>query len=90
MTITEQQVQSALKELIDPNTKKDFVSTKSVKGIKVDEGKVSVDIVLGYPAQSQIASIRAMVEDKLKSVGAASATVNVGFNGLCHTACRRA
>ena len=85
MAMTEQQVQSALKDLIDPNTKKDFVSTKSVKGIKVDGDTVSVDIVLGYPAKSQLAGIKAMIEDKLKAAGAAGATANVSFKIVSHS-----
>lgn len=52
MALTEQQVQSALREVIDPNTKKDFVSTKSVRNIRIDGDNVSVDIVLGYPARA--------------------------------------
>ena len=52
MAVTEQQVQDALKRLIDPNTRKDYVSTKSVRNIKVEGDKVSVDVLLGYPAKS--------------------------------------
>jgi ATP-binding protein involved in chromosome partitioning len=54
MSITEAQVQSALKELIDPNTGKDFVSTRSARNIRIDGADVSVDIELGYPAKSQM------------------------------------
>ncbi len=43
---------TALAEMIDPNTRKDFVAGKSVKNIKIDGDKVSLDIVLGYPAKS--------------------------------------
>jgi ATP-binding protein involved in chromosome partitioning len=85
MAVSEQQVQSALKELIDPNTKKDFVATKSVRNIKIDGDNVSLDIVLSYPAKSQIAGIKAMIEDKLKSIGAASATANVTFKVVSHS-----
>ena len=55
MAVSELQVQTALKALIDPNTHKDYVATKSVKNIRIDGGAVSVDIVLGYPAESQLA-----------------------------------
>src|SRR5690242_7485236 len=53
MAVTEQQVQDALKNLIDPNTRKDYVSGKSARNIKVDGDRVSLDILLGYPAKSQ-------------------------------------
>ena len=42
MTVTMEAVQTALKNLIDPNTKKDYVSTRSAKNIKVDGEQVSL------------------------------------------------
>lgn len=85
MPISEPQVQSALKELTDPNTRKDFVSSKSVKNIKVDGNDVSVDIVLGYPAKSVLEDIRRMVADKLKTLpGAGKITVNVSSKIVTH------
>jgi ATP-binding protein involved in chromosome partitioning len=80
MSFNEADVQSALKNLIDPNTKKDFVSGKSVKNIKVNGSDVSLDIMLGYPAKSVWDEIRAMVEAHLKaalpSVGKVTANVS--------------
>lgn len=85
MPISESQVQSALKELTDPNTRKDFVSSKSVKNIKVDGNDVSVDIVLGYPAKSVMEDIRRMVAEKLKTLpGAGKITVNVSSKIVTH------
>src|SRR5512147_1643066 len=86
MAVSELQVQTALKELVDPNTHKDYVSTKSARNIKVDGGAVSVDILLSYPAQSQLASIKQQIEDKLKSIdGVTSATANVSFKIVSHS-----
>jgi ATP-binding protein involved in chromosome partitioning len=80
MSFSETDVQSALKNLIDPNTQKDFVSGKSVKNIVVSGGDVSLDITLGYPAMSVWNEIRAMVETHLKAtlpgVGKVSANVS--------------
>ena len=79
MSFTETDVQSALKSLIDPNTKKDFVSGKSIKNIKISGNDVSLDVQLGYPAKSVWDEIKAMVEGHLKSalpgVGKVSASV---------------
>ena len=80
MSFTETDVQSALKSLIDPNTKKDFVSGKSIKNIKVSGNDVALDVLLGYPAKSVWDEIKAMVEGHLKSalpgVGKVSASVS--------------
>ena len=47
MTDTVEAVQAALSSFIDPNTQKDYVSTRSVKNLKVEGGKVTFDIELG-------------------------------------------
>ncbi|HSN42171.1 MAG TPA: iron-sulfur cluster carrier protein ApbC [Burkholderiales bacterium] len=85
MAVTEQQVQDALKALTDPNTRQDYVSTKSARNIRIDGNNVSVDILLGYPAKSQIEPIRKEVAAKLKSIpGVGSVTVNVSMKIVSH------
>ena len=44
MAVTMEAVQAALSGLIDPNTQKDYVSTRSAKNIKLEGDKVSLDI----------------------------------------------
>jgi len=86
MSVSEQQVQAALKELIDPNTQKDFIATKSARNIKVDGGKVTLDVVLPYPAKMVMGQIKALVEDKIKTVaGVESAQANVSWKILAHS-----
>jgi len=85
MAVTESQVLDALKELTDPNTRKDYVSSKSARNVKVDGDKVSVEILLGYPAKSQIEPIRKEVAAKLKSIpGVSSANVSVSMKIVSH------
>jgi ATP-binding protein involved in chromosome partitioning len=86
MSINEADVQSVLKNLIDPNTKKDFVSGKSVKNIKVSGSDVSLDILLGYPAKSVWDEIRTMVETHLKATlsGVGKISVNVSSKVVPH------
>src|SRR5678815_3881577 len=85
MAVTEQQVQEALKELTDPNTRKDYVTSKSARNIKVDGDKVSVDVLLGYPAKSQVEPIREEITQKLRSLpGVGQASVNVQIKIVSH------
>ena len=77
MSFSDTDVQGALKNLIDPNTKKDFVSGKSVKNIKVRGSDVSLDIMLGYPAKSVWEEIRALVEAHLKESLSGTGTISV-------------
>jgi ATP-binding protein involved in chromosome partitioning len=86
MSFNETDVQNALKSLIDPNTRKDFVSGKSVKNIKISGSDVSLDILLGYPAKSVWDEIRAMVEAHLKAAlpGVGKISVNVTSKVVPH------
>ncbi|MES2562502.1 MAG: iron-sulfur cluster carrier protein ApbC [Pseudomonadota bacterium] len=85
MAVTEQQVLDALKALTDPNTQKDYVSSKSARNVKVEGDHVSVDILLGYPAKSQIEPIRTEVSAKLKTLpGIAGVDVNVSMKIVPH------
>ena len=77
MSFSDTDVQNALKNLIDPNTKKDFVSGKSVKNVKVSGNDLSLDIMLGYPAQSVWEEIGELVVAHLKSALPDAATVTV-------------
>jgi len=87
MTSLETDVQSCLKTLIDPNTGKDFVTGKSVRKITAADGKVQVDIELGYPAASQIAAVQKQIEDALKKLaGVEKASVNVSQRIVAHAA----
>lgn len=92
MQITEKAVQESLATLIDPNTHKDFVSSKSVKNVKVNGNDVSLDILLGYPAQSVWAEIKELVEAHLKSSLPSEVTVqaNVSSKVIAHVVQRGA
>ena len=85
MAVSEQQVLDALKDLTDPNTRKDYVSTKSARNVKIEGDKVSIDILLGYPAKSQLEPIRKEIAAKLKSLpGVGSVSVNVTMKIVPH------
>src|SRR5512140_2507386 len=78
MSVSELQVQTALREITDPNTEKDFIATKSARNIKMSGSDVSLDIELGYPAKTQIELIRKMVQEKLGAIpGIGKVTANV-------------
>ncbi|MGB0126866.1 MAG: iron-sulfur cluster carrier protein ApbC [Rhodocyclaceae bacterium] len=86
MTISESQVQAALREVIDQNTGKDLVATRSARNIKLDGTDISVDVELGYPAKTQIDGIRKRVIDRLRAIpGAGNVSVNVYSKIVSHT-----
>ena len=57
MAITEAAVTEALKTVIDPNTDRNLVDSRSARNIRVTDNDVAVDVELGYPALSQIGLI---------------------------------
>ena len=85
MPLSELQVQTAVQEIIDPHTGKDFASSKSVRNVRIDGDNIALDIVLGYPANSVAAEIGALVRGKLASLTAGSVSVNVQSKIVPHS-----
>jgi ATP-binding protein involved in chromosome partitioning len=86
MAISELDVQTALKTAIDPNTHKDFVSSKTIRNIQISGNDVSLEVMLGYPAQSQTAIISQIVTDALKTIaGIGRINVSVNFKIVSHS-----
>jgi ATP-binding protein involved in chromosome partitioning len=85
MAITELLVQSTLQLCVDPNTGKDFISSKSAKNIEIQGNHISLDIILGYPANSVFNDIKTLVANALKALdGVDKVTVNVGSRIVSH------
>jgi len=86
MSISEAQVQAALKEVVDPNTGIDLTSSRSARNIKISGADVSLDVELGYPAKSQIDGIRDAVMGKLKTLpGIGNVSANVYQKIVSHS-----
>jgi ATP-binding protein involved in chromosome partitioning len=85
MPLTEQDVQSALKEVVDPNTGKDLVTTRAAKRIKVSGSDVAVEVELPYPAKTQLEPIKKVVTQRLRSLpGVGAVQVSVKANVAPH------
>jgi ATP-binding protein involved in chromosome partitioning len=85
MSITIDAVKIALSQVIDPNTGKDLVSSKSAKNIQVDGGNVTLDVELGYPAKSQIDAIRLAASEAIRGIaGVTGVHANVYSKIISH------
>ena len=70
---------------LDPHSGHSFVSDKAIKNIKVTGDAVSLDLVLGYPAQSQHAALKAQVEAHLLTLeGVSRAEVTASSQITAH------
>ena len=86
---TTEQLQQALQAVTDPNTGKDFVTTRALKNLKVTGSDVSFDVELGYPAKSQHAGLRKALVAAAKGVaGTGNVTVNIATKVVSHAAQR--
>ena len=86
MALDKDSILQALQAVIDPNTGKDFVSTKAVKNLAVTDGDVAFDVELGYPAKSQLAGLRKTLIAAVKAVpGVANVSVNVTVRIASHS-----
>ena len=68
MPITEPDVIATLKTVIDPNTGKDFVSSKAIRKVTIDGANVDIDVQLGYPAKSQHEMLRRKILDAVAAM----------------------
>jgi len=86
MAVSTESALAALKKVTDPNTGKDYVSTRSARNLKVEGADVSLDIELGYPAKSQFDHIRRTVVSALKAIpGVDNVSVSVTSKIVAHT-----
>ncbi len=85
MAVDTQALLAALQAVTDPNTGKDFVSTKALKNLQAEYGDVSFDVELGYPAKSQIPALRRALIEAAKSVpGVENVSVNLAVKIIPH------
>ena len=76
----------ALQTVVDPNTGRDFVSTKALKNLQINDGDVSFDVELGYPAKSQIAGLRkALIAAARTVAGVENVSANLATKVIAHS-----
>lgn len=85
MSLTDTAVNEALKSVVDPNTGRDFVSTRQLKNLKVEGGEVSFDVELGYPAKSQIPALRKALIAAVRTLpGVENVSINMATKIIAH------
>src|SRR3990167_6161005 len=86
MSLSQEVVQNALKEVVDPNTGKDLIATKSARNIKLDGANVSLDVELAYPAKTQIEPMKKAVLARLRQIaGIGEVKANVTSRIAAHS-----
>ncbi|UDF34808.1 UNVERIFIED_ORG: iron-sulfur cluster carrier protein ApbC [Shinella sp. XGS7] len=84
--VSETALLQALQGVIDPHTGQDYVSTKQLRHLRVAAGgDVSFEVELGYPAASQLDSLRAALVGAARSVpGVGNVSVSLSSKIVAH------
>ena len=86
MSVSKEQIESAIKEYIDPYLEKDLVTAGAVKDTAIDGDKVKVKVVLGYPAYGYVDKLTEQLKSRIEKVDAvASAEIDVSWEIASHS-----
>ncbi len=83
--LTEEQVETALKQIQDPYLGKDLVAGNTVKKIDTEGGNVSITVKLGYPAKGVSDALAKQIEAKIGEAGAEHVQADVSWQVEAHT-----
>ena len=79
-------VENLLGEMQDPHTGKGLLAGGALKDISIANGKVSVDLCLGYPARGYVGALSDAVKTRLQSLsGVGSVEINVDWKVQAHS-----
>ena len=85
--LSQPQIETALKEYIDPYLDKDLVSAGCVKDIAIDGDKVKVRVSLGFPAAGYHTKLAEALKARVEGIeGVGSAEVEVETSIISHSA----
>jgi ATP-binding protein involved in chromosome partitioning len=85
MSVSEPALLDALRRVVDPETGRDFVSTRQLRNMRIDGGQVAFDIELGYPAKLASDALRHALVEAARSVpGVENVSVDIASKIVAH------
>ncbi len=86
MSVSKEQIESAIKEYIDPYLEKDLVTAGAVKDTAIDGDNIKVKVVLGYPAYGYADKLVDQLKSRIEKLdGVASAEIDVSWEIASHS-----
>jgi ATP-binding protein involved in chromosome partitioning len=86
MGVSQEQIESAIKQYIDPYLEKDLVTAGAIKGIDIDGDTVNVKVVLGFPAYGYADKLAEALGTKIEGIdGVSKASIDVKWEVSSHT-----
>ena len=84
--VSQLQVEMALKRYQDPYLNKDLVTAGTIRNITIHNGNVTVDVMLGFPANGYRQTLASALQDQIKMIeGIARVDVNIKSSVLSHS-----
>ena len=84
--LSREQIETKLKEYIDPYMDKDLVSTKCVRNVMIEGDQVVVDVVLGFPVGGYREELATRLKGMVESIdGVAKSRVNINVAIEAHS-----
>jgi len=84
--VSQLQVEVAIKRYLDPYLNKDLVTAGAVRNIVVDNGHVTVDIVLGFPADGYHQALASALREQIdKFDGISKVDINIKSAVIAHS-----
>ena len=79
--VTRAQVEARLQEYVEPHLGKDLVAARCVEDIRINGDKVSIDLVLGFPAKRWEVGLRQAVQETVQGLdGVGEVAVGIRSN----------
>jgi ATP-binding protein involved in chromosome partitioning len=82
--LSPQQVETALKEYIDPYLQQDLVSAKVVKNIKVEGDTVTVELTFGYPTKGYEETMLKQLKERITAIGVKTIYLQISNKIVAH------
>ncbi len=83
--VSREQVESILSGIIDPNSKEDLISSKSIKDITINDSAITVTVQLGYPSEGFKQELTDIVTAALSEQGISELSVEVSSKIVSHS-----
>ena len=86
MSVSTEQIETAIKEFVDPYLEKDLITAGAIKDTAVDGDKVKVKVVLGYPAYGYADKLSEQLKSRIEKLdGVASTEIDVSWEIASHS-----
>ena len=83
-SLSQENVEKMLSTVVDKHNSQDIVSSKSIKAINIDGDKLSIEVILKYPANSYHEELKQAIREVLSDSGASELDISISSKIASH------